>query len=213
MTRVVSVGRSSKGLISAGALGLVLAAVALTGCPGSLDDPGAFPPPVTGAAGAGNTSGAAGTGAAGTGAAGTGAAGTGAAGTGAVAGCDVSGLIGNGTAATPGKYFCTTQGVCHDSAGSAAGLDLASANLAARLVGIAPKGGGAVTPSVCAADANFKTMPYITKSSPTGAGLLLMKLQAAICAPGGMQMPTLNGPLSATDLACFKSWATALANQ
>jgi hypothetical protein len=211
MTRVVSVGRSSqrRGLVSVGALGLALAAVTLTGCPGSLDDPGAFPPPVSGAAG--SPSGAAGSGAAGTGAAGTGAAGTGAAG--AMAGCDVSGLIGNGTAATPGKYFCTTQGVCHDANGSAAGLDLASANLATRLVGVAPKGGGAVTPSVCAADANFKTMPYITKGSPTGAGLLLMKLQAAICSPGGMQMPTLNGPLSATDLACFKSWATALANQ
>jgi hypothetical protein len=207
MTRVVSVGRSSKGLVSAGALGLVLAAVTLTGCPGSLENPDAFPPPVSGAAG--SPSGAAGTGAAGMGAAGTGAAGTGA---GGAVTCDVTPFLGDGNT-NAGKYFCSTNGVCHDTKGSAANLDLGSAGLAARLVGVVPKGGGAVTPSVCAADAAEKNMPYITKGSPTGAGLLLSKLMGAVCNPGGMQMPTLGPKVTATDLTCFQQWATALANQ
>ena len=193
MTRVVSVGRS-KGLFVAGALGLALTTVTLTGCPGTLDDPGAFPTPQTGAAGSTPS----------TGAAGSGTAGTGASTDGGTVGCDVTPLV--------TKYTCATAGICHDAVGSGANFNMASADWQTHLVNITPKGGGTV-PSICGADPAFKTVPYIKKGDPMGDGLIMQKLQGAICSPGGAQMPLINGPVTATDLTCFRQWATALANQ
>ena len=80
------------------------------------------------------------------------------------------------------------------------------------LVGVLPKGGGAIK-SICAADPNFKTIPYIIKGSPTGDGLIMQKLKGPVCAPGGTQMPTLPGPITvAADMTCIQAWATQLAN-
>jgi hypothetical protein len=194
MTRAVSVGRS-QGLWAAGALGLDLMTISLMGCPGTLD-PSQFPSNM----GTAGVSGTAGTGTAGTGTAGTGTAGTGAA-------CDMTKLI-------TVTYTCTLAGACHDAAGSAASLSMMPADWP-KLVGTTPH---VATPppaflSICAADAAFKAMPYIMKGSATGDGLLLKKLQGAICSPGGVQMPSLNGPVKPADLTCFKQWATQLATQ
>jgi hypothetical protein len=186
MTRVVSVGRS-KSLFIAGALGLTFFAIALTGCPGTLADPSAFP-------GGAGTSGAAGTGAAGTGAAGTGA-----------LTCDMTNLI-------TVKYTCTIAGACHDGAtASAAGLSMQVADWP-KLVGGMPNATAGAGNSICAKDPNFQTMPYIMKGSPTGDGLLLKKLMAPTCSPMGAQMPNLGVHISAADMPCFLQWATMLAN-
>src|SRR5262245_9604729 len=43
---------------------------------------------------------------------------------------------------------CAGAGICHDSAGSAAGFDMATAGWETHLVGVSPPGGGAI-PSKC----------------------------------------------------------------
>jgi hypothetical protein len=198
MTRVVSVGRSH-GLVAAGALGIALLTVTLTGCPGSLQNPQDFPPAASGTAG---TSGGAGTTAAGgtTGGAGT----TGAAGT-MASNCDMPTLINT-------KYMCTLAGACHDATGAAANLSLVQADWP-KLVNQVPKGGGAGTASICANDPAFKTIPYIMKGTNPATGLLLTKIKMDACSPGGKQMPNLGVLLSAADAVCFQQWATGLANQ
>jgi predicted CxxxxCH...CXXCH cytochrome family protein len=194
MTRAVSVGRSFNGLWAAGALGLALLTISSfgAGCAGSLDI-SQFP---TGGAG---STGTAGTGAAGTGAAGTmGTAGTG----GGTPGCDVTQLI--------SKDACTNA-ACHDATGTSAAFSMVG-NWTTMLVGVKPKGGGAL-PSVCAKDAAFMNVPYIKKGDPNGDGIFMQKLTGAICSPGGLQMPFGMNAISAADLMCFKQFATALANQ
>jgi hypothetical protein len=201
MTRAVSVGRS-KGIFAVGALGFALLTLTLVGCPGSLDHPELFPNQggtagSTGSAGAGTAGGGAGMAMAGT----SGAAGT--------AACDMVML-------TVTKYTCTLGLACHDSVGSAAGLSMVQADWP-KLVGTVPKSGPPPmmtkgTPSICAGDPAFKTVPYITKGSATGAGLLLQKLMGPVCAPMGLQMPSLGTKVTAADMVCFQQWATQLAN-
>jgi hypothetical protein len=181
MTRVVSVGRS-QGLFVACTLGLALL-VSVTGCPGALENPDSFPPPVTGAAGTGPT-----------GAAGTGAAGTGAAGT----TCDITPLFVGATS----TYKCTLAGSCHDAMGSAAKLDMVTAGWENTLVGKTPPGGGTI-PSECMAAGK----PYLEKGSNPAKGLFIDKLTTPTC---GMQMPELTGPITAPDMACIMKWATSL---
>ena len=187
MTRVVSVGRS-KGLFLASSLGFAML-LSLTGCPGTLDNPGAFPPPVSGSAG---VSGGSGT---------NGGAGSGGAGTGSTAGCDVKPLF----IGTTSKYQCTLDGACHDANGSAGNFSMTAADWDQHLVGVMPKGGGA-TPSMCQAS----TKPYLIAKSSPAAGLLIDKLTNPTC---GMMMPELTGPISAADMTCIKAWAQALVNQ
>jgi hypothetical protein len=208
MTRVVSVGRSH-GLVVAGALGLALLTVTLTGCPGSLQDPQDFPPPPGTTGAAGTNGGTAGTAAAGT----MGTAGTGTAGTAAPAGCDIAPII--------KTYSCALALACHDAKGSAAGLDMASATFASHLVGTLPgvaAGHTIQTPSICALDTTNKTVAYITKPTTPGGhagGLILEKVKGPFCMGGGMtgvQMPTTGPPyLSTTEIACVQNWADALA--
>jgi hypothetical protein len=202
MTRAVSVGRSSKGLFIIGALGSVLVTMTLTGCPGTLQ--GDFPPPSGGTAGASGGTAGAGTGGMAMGTAG--AMGTG----GAAAGCDVNPLFSGPTS----KYKCSETQICHDAAGDGAGFNMATADWQTHLVGQVPKGGGQVA-SICAKDPAFKTVPYIIAKSPTGDGLLIQKLKAAICSPGGSQMPfaAATPGISADDMTCVQAWATALANK
>jgi hypothetical protein len=119
--------------------------------------------------------------------------------------CDVTPLV--------TKYFCSVQGACHDAQGAAANFDMASVDWQTRLVGVLPRAGGSVTPSVCATDPSYMNRPYIIKGSATGAGLFLDKLTSNVCSPGGMQMPNIGPHVDASDLACFQSWARALANQ
>jgi hypothetical protein len=194
MTRVVSVGRS-KSLFAAGAVGFALLGLTLAGCPGTLD------PSFTqngGTAGSSSGPGTAGT---------TGGGTAGTPGTAGMTGgnCDMVKL-------TTMTYTCTLAGACHDAAGSAAGLSLVMADWP-KLVGTMPsvKTPAPPFPSICALDATAKTMPYITKGSATGDGLLLKKLMGPVCPPG-VQMPSLGSHVNATDLACFQQWATMLAN-
>lgn len=200
MTRVVSVGRS-KSLFALLGTGLASIAIGWTGCaPGTLDNPDAFPAPVTGTAG--TNPGAAGT----TGGGGT--SGTAGTGTGVPPGCDRAPMIIQNP--DPTSYSCTLALACHDAMGSGAKLDLTSPNVATRLVGVVPKTGGN---SICANDMMFKTMPYIIPKSSPADGLLLRKLKGAVCAPMGAQMPTLNGPMKPADLLCIQQWADKLAQQ
>lgn len=114
MTRVVSVGRS-KGVYAIGALGFALLTLTLVGCPGTLDNPGAF---TTGGAG---SSGSAGAGTAGGGAGMAMAGASGSAGTGGLPpGCDPMKLF-----TQTGVHDCTLAGACHDAMGSGAGFKMA----------------------------------------------------------------------------------------
>jgi len=179
MTRVVSVGRS-KGLFALAGTGFALLIFGTTGCPGTLD-PSEFPPPVTGT---GGTSGGGGT---------TGTAGTG----GGMVGC-----------ATVAKVFedhsCALTGSCHDAMGSAAGFKMAGTGWETMLVGVTPKGGGALA-SMCMGN----TMPYIIKGPPPVGGLIMNKLMNKTPACGA-QMPNLPPTLNATEMACVQAWANAL---
>jgi hypothetical protein len=103
------------------------------------------------------------------------------------------------------KYQCTVPGACHDAAGAAANLDMVTAGWETKLVGKAPPGGGAV-PSKCGG----MNQVYLTAGSKPATGLFIDKLAKAHpqC---GVQMPNLaNGPITAAELACVTSWATAL---
>ncbi len=191
MTRAVSVGRSFNGLWPARALGLALLTISWAGCAGSLD------PAFSGGAG---SSGTAGMGTAGT----TGMAGTtGTAGGGM--GCDITPLF----IGPASKYKCSETGACHDATGGGGNFIMATADWQTHLVGVVPKGGGAVA-SMCATNATFKTMPYIISRSQTGDGLLMQKIKGAPC---GLQMPFGGAPMTAADITCAQQWATALANQ
>jgi len=142
----------------------------------------------------------------------TGAAGaaSGGAGMGSSMGCDITPLIQGTGGPTPPKYYCIQTGACHDgSAATAAGFSMLPADWP-KLVGKMPMS-SVVNGGYCGMDATYKTMPYIIAKSATGDGLIMQKLTKAICTPG-QQMPTLGGPISATDKACFQAWATALAN-
>jgi hypothetical protein len=194
MTRVVSVGRS-RSLLAAGALGFAFLSLGLAGCPGTLD-----PTLFANAGTAGSTGGPGTAGSSMMGTAGT--MGT-AGGTGS---CDMVNLI-------TVKYMCTIMGACHDgTAATAAGLSMVQADWP-KLVGGHPDATKpAGSPSICAKDAAFMSMPYITKGSATGDGLLLKKIMGPVCSPNGQQMPNLGAKISATDVTCFQQWATMLAN-
>jgi hypothetical protein len=190
MTRVVSVGRS-KSLLAAGALGL--AVLSLVGCPGTLD-PSQFPQAGT----AGSTGGP---GTAGSSPMGT----AGAMGTAGTGSCNMVNLI-------TVKYTCTIAGACHDGTmASAAGLSMQQADWP-KLVGGKPNAMAGAMNSICAKDPAFMNMPYITKGSATGDGLLIKKLMAPTCSPMGQQMPNLGTKVSAADMPCFQQWVTSLAN-
>jgi hypothetical protein len=207
MTRVVSVGRS-KSLIAAGAIGFTLLTISLSGCPGTLDDPGAFPSGGAGTSGSAGTPGTAGSGTSGTsGMAGTSGAAGSSGGGGSGATCDITPIF--FAAGLPGKC---DQAACHDAMGTSAGFSM-TGDWETKLVNVMPKGGG-VLPSICAQDTAFKTVPYIIKGSGTGDGLLLQKIMKAECNMGsmaGLQMPYGQPPLSATQIACVQKWATGLA--
>jgi hypothetical protein len=201
MTRVVSVGRS-KSLLAAGAVGIAFAALGLAGCPGTLD-----PSILNGMAGStGSNQGSAGQTSQGTAGQTSMAGSMGTAGTGGTMNCDMVNLI-------TVKYTCTIMGACHDgSAATAAGFSMKQADWP-KLVGSHPDATKpAGSPSICAKDAAYMSMPYIMKGSATGDGLLLKKLMGPVCSPMGARMPNLGTNISAADMPCFVQWATQLAN-
>jgi hypothetical protein len=160
--------------------------------------------PVSGSAGAG----AAGTAAPGSGSAGavtpgsgsaggTGTAGAGQAGTGG--GCDIRPIL------TAVNHNCTLAGACHDAMGSAAGLDLTSTGLEARLLGGTPRASFGVNnalQSMCAGQGRT----YLVPGSRPATGLFLDKIGTAN-PPCGLHMPSIGNRLNAAELDCVQRWA------
>ena len=96
---------------------------------------------------------------------------------------------------------CGQPQLCHDNrAMTPGGLDLISANLGARLLGVVPTGANG---SQCLG----QTTPYLMAGSNPPTGLLLQKIQNP--APCGFPMPTL-GSLTPSDVECITSWAKGL---
>jgi hypothetical protein len=146
----------------------------LAGCAGELD-PSLFP----GATGSGNSSGQAGSGGGGGGA----------------TACNAPQMVFAAGCALPGCHAANTAG--------GAGLDLASAGVAGRLLGQGPStntGGGAVCASV--------GKPYLVAGSNPATGLLMDKMDALKVTCGSTM--SLLGNLSSSQLACLSDWATAV---
>jgi hypothetical protein len=92
---------------------------------------------------------------------------------------------------------------CHDAVSKQGDLDLETAGVAARLVGVSPDGTGG---SFCAGFG-----PYLVPQSSPATGLFLDKLQPSpLC---GVQMPNLGLHLSAIQISCLTDWATGLTTQ
>ena len=87
---------------------------------------------------------------------------------------------------------CGASG-CHGGANPSADLDLASPDVASRLVGVASTGCGAAL--------------LIDPANPTG-GVLLEKVTAPEC---GARMPVLDDPLPPAEIACLQSWVAMVA--
>jgi hypothetical protein len=102
------------------------------------------------------------------------------------------------------KYGCVGAG-CHSGSAPAANLDLASANVGARLVGVSPPGGGPTGQvSLCAG----ATPPHVYLMGTPATGLFLQKLDSA--PPCGVQMPQIGAKVTSADRACFQMWADGL---
>lgn len=86
---------------------------------------------------------------------------------------------------------CATIG-CHDATAKQGGLDLASADVAARLVGVNATGGAG---------------QLIDRSNPDRS-VIYSKVTAS--PPFGARMPTA-GPLSDAEIECIHAWAARLA--
>jgi hypothetical protein len=134
----------------------------------------------------------------------TGAAGTGGAGAGgtACALADVN-MIFLTTASNTG---CTVMGACHDSAATAAGLDLTTAGWQSMLVGRAPSATAGTLKSMCAG----KGLVYLNAGSNPATGLFLDKLHPNAVAPCGAHMPNLGTMLTMQQFDCVQSFATTL---
>jgi hypothetical protein len=100
---------------------------------------------------------------------------------------------------------CTSIG-CHDSPTGAAGLDLKSAGLGARLLGMSPMANVGSIPSSCAGMGKV----YLTPGSNPAMGLFIDKLTAS---PGcGTRMPQVGSPLNTSQMECVRSWALTVTN-
>ena len=157
-----------------GALAVAVLA-GLAGCAGELD-PSLFPA----ASGSGNSSGQAGS------SGGGGGSGT---------ACDAPQMVFAVGCALPGCHAANTAG--------GAGLDLASAGVAGRLLGQGPStntGAGAVCASV--------GKPYLLAGSNPATGLLMDKMDALKVTCGSTM--SLLGNLNSSQLTCLSAWATAV---
>jgi hypothetical protein len=95
---------------------------------------------------------------------------------------------------------------CHDKTGAFGGFDMATAGWEARMVGMAPKGGGSATPSVCATGGRV----YLVAGSAPATGLFLDKLKAKTASLCGDTMPLALEPMTPTELDCVQRWANGL---
>jgi hypothetical protein len=104
-------------------------------------------------------------------------------------------------------HTCSTVGLCHDGAGSAAGLNLLTAGWQNNLVGVNPvamKGNDPVNYSKCVGMG-----PYLVPNSDPATGLFLQKLSKT--PPCGVHMPNLpENDFSDSEMACIADWATGL---
>jgi hypothetical protein len=141
-------------------------------------------------------------------------------------GSDATGAGGSGGAGSGGRCdaqpifamkkhgACTVVGVCHDSLGTAANFNMATAGWETRLVGRAPPGGSAVKgtyDSMCSPISTPAVLGqvYLKAGSNPAAGLFLDKLMGNPPACGA-HMPNLGEALSTAELACVQDWANGL---
>lgn len=119
-------------------------------------------------------------------------------------------LLATGTGGTGGPTVCDAPAMmmskcgqpgCHSASAPAAGLDLASAGVIARLL---DKPSNTTANPVCADN----TKPYLQMGTNPATGFMLDKLVNP--APCGTVMPQLPGPLNATEMQCFQEWSTAV---
>lgn len=176
-----------------GAVGALVGATTLAGCPGTLDQ--ALSAEASGAGGGGNPTGGTG------GTTGTGGSGA----SNCTGGNSGAALITASCASTN----CHIPGAAND--GMSGGLDLTiDANIGARLVGVLPTGNDG---SACGGT----TKPYLDAipdpATGLATGLLIDKITIssgpALC-PGGLSMPYGMNLLPAAKQACIIQWATTL---
>jgi hypothetical protein len=118
-----------------------------------------------------------------------------------------SGADGGGGACNVTTIFAAHACIaCHDAVGSFGGFDMASVGWETRLVGVAPKGGGASRPSVCASGGGS----YLVAGSAPATGLFLDKLKGTTATSCGEGMPVGLEALGPTELACVQQWANRL---
>jgi hypothetical protein len=202
-----------------GAVGALVAATTLSGCPGTLD------PEIVKMLGSGGGSGSGGsTGSGGSGSGGTNPSG----GTGGSTGsggstADCTGkndfnyiIAGTGDPTCPGlQCMACAQSGCHvpgaKNADVSGGLDMTlDSNIGSRLVGVMspPNGSPTTNGSACASN----TKPYLTPKSNPPTGLLLDKVVSN--PPCGKQMPFPGPPggiaLTSAQVSCLKTWAEGL---
>jgi hypothetical protein len=93
---------------------------------------------------------------------------------------------------------------CHDAMGTSANFDMASAGWQTHLVGVNPKGGGALA-SVCGANG-----PYLVTGMLPARGLFLDKMKDGPMLTCGVVMPFAGTKLSPTEFDCVQTWANTL---
>jgi hypothetical protein len=175
----------------AGAAGVLVAVLMLSGCPGTLD-PNQFK---TGTGG-GNGTGGSGSGTGGSGPTG------GSTGTGGCTGGNDGAMIISVNCATT---YCHIPG--SDNDGTAGGLDLTvDANIGSRLLGVMPESTDQGDGSKCVGNSTA----YLKAGSNPASGLFIDKFSMTH-PPCGDQMPeSAPFPLTATQQTCLIQWATTL---
>jgi len=182
--KVVTSGVALRGAASgSSALVALLLAFSLPGCPGNLD-PSLLP-----------QGGGTGTGGSGSGSGGTGGSGAGSGGA-TPPPCDPAPIF--------KTHLCANTG-CHDPSGTSANFDMGSSDWQTRLVGVNPKGGGAL-----ASKCGELGAPYLKPGTMPATGLVLDKLKVDSTQPCGDLMPLVSAKLTATEVACIQDWANSL---
>lgn len=103
---------------------------------------------------------------------------------------------------------CAVTGACHDAAGTAAGLDLASSGWEKKLVD--RMAGSGRSPAGLESMCGGMNRVYLKSGSQPAAGLLIDKIRPGATAPCGSHMPAIGSELTFTQFACVQSFATTL---
>ncbi len=109
--------------------------------------------------------------------------------------CDAPKMVFAASCAIPGCHAASSAG--------GAGLDLASAGVAGRLLGQGPS-----TNAAAGALCTDAGKPYLVASSNPATGLLMDKIDAAKVTCGSSM--ALIGQLTSTQVTCLSAWATAV---